>query len=439
METFARSLLKYGAFDEYHSYFPDDFFADPGFAGPGACPVMEGKLKCRRLRALFEELRPDYAVLHNETIQADKAILLRGLLSPRELPMTFQTYTVATNAHLREFLDLCLLGDGMRPYDSIIVSSSSVRSVLRSYFDSLAEYTAGRVAYRGRVDIVPYGLEPELFPERDKAGCRRSLGIPEDAAVLVSLARLNAASKMNYRRVLEYFGAVVREIKGNVVLVLAGSAGAEDEQIIRDQARRLGLDDRIFLMANFEDRAKSLILGSGDVFISLSDNLQESFGISLLEAMVCSLPVVCTDWDGSKDLVRDGENGFRIPVLWTAPDRDEFVLGNFAHPYSHDVMNRVTVGLQVDEGAFVRRVIELLRDSGLRERMGRAGRESVLNSFTMPVVIRRYEDLWKELGAQAASDKREYRDLGPLLRYNYSRDFNSYPTGFSGPKSPKEE
>ncbi|MHB8054400.1 MAG: glycosyltransferase [Candidatus Aminicenantales bacterium] len=47
----------------------------------------------------------------------------------------------------------------------------------------------------------------------------------------------------------------------------------------------------------------------------------------------------------------------------------------------------------MDEGAFVRRVIELLRDRGLRERMGRAGRESVLKGYTMPIVIGRYEEL----------------------------------------------
>ena len=431
METFARGLLKHGGFDEYHSYCPDDFFAGPGPAETDRNVDGRNALSFRRLGTLFGGPLPDYAVVHNQTVQPDKAILLRGLLPPRALPMTFQTYTVATNAHLRNFLDLCFLGNGMRPYDSLIVPSSAVRDVLRSMFDSLAEETEGRNAYRGRIDLIPYGIEPELFPERGKAECRRALGIPEEAEVLVSLARISNAFKMNYRRVLAFFGAVARERTAPAILVLAGSAEPREAETIREEARRLGLEDRVRLILNFDDRVKSMILGSGDVFVSLSDNLQESFGIALLEAMACSLPVVCTDWDGYKDLVRDGENGFRIPVAWTVPDRPEFVLAGFSHPYGHEVINRVAAGLDVDENAFVRRVIELLDDAGLRERMGRAGRARVLREFAMPAVIAKYEDLWRELGAMAAADPRTYRDLGPRLRYDYPRHFRSYPTKFS--------
>ena len=48
------------------------------------------------------------------------------------------------------------------------------------------------------------------------------------------------------------------------------------------------------------------------MFCSLSDNIQETFGIVPIEAMAAGLPVVVSDWDGYKDTVRHGVDGFRI-------------------------------------------------------------------------------------------------------------------------------
>src|ERR1700760_3430249 len=52
-----------------------------------------------------------------------------------------------------------------------------------------------------------------------------------------------------------------------------------------------------------------------DVFLSLVDNIQETFGITPLEAMAAGLPVVVSDWDGYRSTVRDGIEGFLIPTL----------------------------------------------------------------------------------------------------------------------------
>ena len=56
-------------------------------------------------------------------------------------------------------------------------------------------------------------------------------------------------------------------------------------------------------------------LASSDIFISLSDNFQETFGITPLEGMASGLPVVVSDWDGYRDTVRDQIDGFTIPTI----------------------------------------------------------------------------------------------------------------------------
>ena len=53
---------------------------------------------------------------------------------------------------------------------------------------------------------------------------------------------------------------------------------------------------------------------AADVFTSLSDSIQETFGLVILEAMASGLPVVASDWDGYRDLVIDGVTGFLVPT-----------------------------------------------------------------------------------------------------------------------------
>ena len=56
-----------------------------------------------------------------------------------------------------------------------------------------------------------------------------------------------------------------------------------------------------------------LALAAADLFCSPADNLQETFGLSVLEAMASSLPVVASDWNGYRDLVVHGSTGWLVP------------------------------------------------------------------------------------------------------------------------------
>lgn len=51
-----------------------------------------------------------------------------------------------------------------------------------------------------------------------------------------------------------------------------------------------------------------------DGFTSLSDNIQETFGLVVVEAMASGLPVVASDWNGYRDLVVPGETGWLVPT-----------------------------------------------------------------------------------------------------------------------------
>ena len=58
----------------------------------------------------------------------------------------------------------------------------------------------------------------------------------------------------------------------------------------------------------------ALARAASDAFLSLVDCLQETFGLTPVEAMASRLPVVASDWNGYRDTVVDGRTGFCIPT-----------------------------------------------------------------------------------------------------------------------------
>ena len=126
-------------------------------------------------------------------------------------------------------------------------------------------------------------------------------------------------------------GKAARASNKDIILVECGwhpndaveQAFAAGAEMVSPNVRVITLDGRV--AANRETA-----WASADVFCSLSDNIQETFGIVPVEAMAAGLPVIVSDWDGYKDTVRDGIDGFRIPTIAAAPG----LAGDLAHRHA---------------------------------------------------------------------------------------------------------
>lgn len=169
----------------------------------------------------------------------------------------------------------------------------------------------------------------------------------------------------------------------------------EGASTLSPNIRSIQLDGR-----NADDRAKAW--ASADVFCSLSDNIQETFGITPIEAMASGLPVVVSDWDGYKDTVRHNEDGFRIPT--TMPKAG---LGRdlaFRHALEVDTYDMyigqtaslIAVDIEATTAAFT----ALFASKELRYKMGASGQARARERYDWSRIIPQYEDLWANLNEE---------------------------------------
>jgi len=144
---------------------------------------------------------------------------------------------------------------------------------------------------------------------------------------------------------------------------------------------------------------------AADIFTSLSDNIQESFGLTPIEAMAAGLPSVVSDWNGYKDTVRHGEDGFRVPTwMPLAESGADLSLSLEAsldtatqdRAYNH-YCGIISQSTAVDVGAAADAFSALAGDPDLRRKMGEAARRRAEDHFDWRVVIDAYQDLWREL------------------------------------------
>ena len=173
-----------------------------------------------------------------------------------------------------------------------------------------------------------------------------------------------------------------------------------------------------------------------DIFCSLSDNIQETFGIVPIEAMAAGLPVVASDWDGYKDTVRHEIDGFRIPTsMPKAGMANDLALRHALQVDTYDMYCGFTSSLiAVDIEAAALALGQLFESGELRAQMGAAGRKRAEEVYDWKVVIAQYEGLWTqqhELRRQAQLDieskKQAISNIWPA-RIDPFFSFESYPS-----------
>ncbi|MDE3178208.1 MAG: glycosyltransferase family 4 protein [Acidobacteriota bacterium] len=355
----------------------------------------------------------------------------RSTWSRRMCPVTVLFHALSYARILRQNLLQILLADSF-PFDSLVCPSAAAmraeRSLLETVAASLERNTGIRLAYHGRLDLIPHGVDTDLFKPRDKLELRLKLGLPRKACIILFLGRLSFIDKADLFPLLFAFKdlAEKRAPAPKPFLVLAGSDPAGYARALEDFARELGLRNSVKIIRRPSEA--HLLLAAADIFVSPTDSLQESFGLSVIEAMACGTPQVVSDWDGYRETVRHGVTGFLVPTYWARSDSDICdiapLFGN-EWDYDHALLAQ---SVAVDNGKLRGYLEALIANPGLRSEMSKNSRARAVSQFSWRVIVKQWEDLWREL-SQCAGDV----PMGGTSRMSYARPayfeaFNHYAT-----------
>ncbi|MBW7913293.1 MAG: glycosyltransferase family 4 protein [Taibaiella sp.] len=161
-----------------------------------------------------------------------------------------------------------------------------------------------------RVQVFPNTIDP-FFPIPSDVTAIDTLdkryGIEKTDFVIYTLTRLSSTELFKgYDRVIEAMGELVKEHK-NIKYVIAGKYDTAEKQRIDELIKQYSLEGHVLLAGYIDEGELVDHYRMADVFIMPSK--KEGFGIVFIEALVCGLPVVAGNADGSVDALVNGELG----------------------------------------------------------------------------------------------------------------------------------
>ena len=155
-----------------------------------------------------------------------------------------------------------------------------------------------------KITVTPFGVDLHLFKpqQTENHGDRKVIGIVKYLEPIYDIPLLINAFE------------IVKKKMDNVELHIYGDGKLKDELVAMCQAK--GIDDSVKFLGVIPNYEVPNALSAMDVFVNCSK--QESFGVAIVEAMACGVPVVATDCEGYKEIIDNANLGIIIDKR--APD-----------------------------------------------------------------------------------------------------------------------
>lgn len=393
---------------------------------------IEGPLYAKyrnRITFLGDHELSAFSGFHRVVIFQNRADLhvgarLRRLSGCWRVPVTGVIHSLNYRYHVSNILRI--LASSLQSYDAMICSSQSGREVLLNYITLVKQrmISTGAQGFEASFEtpVIPLGIYTEDFVAPRDHAVRTSLGLDDDAPVLLYVGRFAAHSKADLVPLLITFSQLLSSGEKTWLLLAGDDYRLTDTESLREAATRLGCQSRLRLIPNPSRTTKRALYRAADIFVAISDNLQETFGISLIEAMAAGLPIVAADWDGYRSIVVEDETGYLVTT--TIP----------IYPPGFDALHQSTNNSEllaatttVSVPGLFAALQRLLKNKHKRIQMGMAGQERARLLYDWKVIVRRYESLWSDLSLKAENATGvSLMPVADLEDYDYRSVFGHY-------------
>ena len=164
----------------------------------------------------------------------------------------------------------------------------------------------GELAFTSPCRVMPHGID--LPPRMDGArmALRQSLGVPDDRKLVVFMSRFHE------KKGIDLLLTASAEAREPFDLVLAGTGDEAYVEKLKQQVAATGLNARVHWRGFVQGDAKWELLQGGDVFALPSHS--ENFGIVVVEALACGLPVIISDQVALQEEVKQHALGTVVPL-----------------------------------------------------------------------------------------------------------------------------
>lgn len=226
--------------------------------------------------------------------------------------------------------------------DGVVVPTNKI-------YNLLTEYNIHEDIY-----VAPTGINVKKLSECDDFDIRSGYKIPEDKHIVLFLGRIG--KEKNITEILQYLENIDRD---DIVFIIAGAGPFLSE--LKDICSNSKIRDRLIFTGMIDSSKVGNFYSQSDVFVSASTS--ETQGLTFIESMACSTPIICRHDDCLDGVLIDGKTG-----------------------YGYDT-----------EEEFIEYINQILDNEKLRDEMGKNCKQLVDENYTEDSFANKIEQIYKKV------------------------------------------
>lgn len=440
--SFLNAYLTHGTFAELGALVPDDSAAQSliqCWRDHPSTRVGGRTLRITGLANLDSAFSPTRAsVLHCPQPPDSGFAWARRRLAPGSFALSGVTHALASPRAVE--LLRGLVDAPFEPYDALICTSTAVAGMVRAVVDDYAEFLRDRfggtrrLSTNARIEVIPLGVDTTRFhpaTTAERIEARRVLGVTDDEIAVLFVGRLSHHAKAHPFPMFRAASLAAEESGRAIHLLVAGwAANDEVRAAFVDGARAFAPGVRTTFLDGIDPVVRVTVWRAADIFVSLADSVQETFGLTVIEAMASGLPIVASDWNGYRDLVVDGKTGYLVRSCGvsgaTPTSTSRLLCGALDYDHFLAELGQATV---VDVNLAASALTRLASDDAIRAAMATAARSRAVEQFEWSTIVRAYERLWSEQEAERLA-RPIPAPAGPEAYPIPERSFRAYPSAW---------
>ena len=326
----------------------------------------------------------------------------RNVFNPGAFSVMGVTFTLSSTNAMDQVADLVL--PPFKPWDAMICISQAALDFTTGLHNEMKAWwmaQTGATRFNApQLPVIALGIDcPAFTPQAGlRETARTALGLQAHEVAFLFSGRLSFHAKANPAPMYQALEQAAQHAQ-----VVCIEAGVFPNEAIRTSflvAQKALAPSVQFIWVDGQDEQRYRQAWQGaDAFVSLSDNIQETFGLTPVEAMAAGLPVVVSDWNGYKDTVRHGADGFRVPTIMPpAGVGADLAMRHALGLDTYDFyIGRTSLATAIEPTALAYACTALATQPLLRTRMGAAGLARAQSEFDWPVILQKYARLADEL------------------------------------------
>ncbi len=429
IDSLLEALLTKGELEQYRLFAPSTVCATLRKRIHSSWKVDVGRSQVSPTASLLTEQDPLLAIF-SPSLGCGEPFRLRELMKPPLTPVIslahgFSLHTMVYDTFLRMLLTPTY------PCDTIVCTSRASKAAMESVLDNLCKdfnRTYGtQLLFEGNIDTLPLCVDTDLFQPRDRKRARSQLRLPAEAFILLFVGRISPMKADLYPLLRVCIELIADNPTKHVMLVVAGTKEEPYTTYLQSYIRGHCLEKHVRFIFDLSDDDKVSLYSAADALGAIADSVQESFGVTLIEAMACGLPQVASDWNGYRDTVAHGETGFLVPTIWANCDQDLRDSGEVLSAHADHIA--IGQSIATDMGQFKRDIDILINNGELRKKMSTESRLRAETDFSYSVVAKAYEELcWS--CSRIATDLTPKQRTNAFLQPRYCSTFGGHASWF---------